>query len=145
MISGHRYLIHSHDGRMIGRKNPLSKSSSFYARSGGSARFQGSKGSDRIDISESWVNREYIAPVQGSLSSKRGEIEDSRARKSFLGGSPQIFAAKWWISKDRAGFLRNNREIERTLHQGFGVAQKDGQEHSLHEDVGTREKVRGFA
>lgn len=70
-------------------------------------------------------SRKYIAPVEGSLkASKRGEIEGSRARKSFLGGLPQIFAVKWWVSKGRgpAGFLRNNREMGRTLHQDFGVA-----------------------
>lgn len=128
----YRYLIHSHEGRTTGRKNYEKSTLEILLFSCSIWRIGYVP---RIKRTRSYryfwklgKSREYLAPVQGSLLSKRREIEGSRARKSFLGGSPQIFAAKWCISKDRVpvGFLRNNREMERTLHQGFGVAQKDG-------------------
>lgn len=83
----YRYVIHSHERRTTGRKNyekSTLEPSSSHARSGGSATFQGSKEPGRIDISESWVNRESISHPSKDLSCRKGEKLGAQERAKIL-------------------------------------------------------------
>jgi len=130
-------IIHSHEGCAgVGRKkwgNPPSRFSSSHARSGRSATFQGSKGSGRIDISESCVNRERVHRTHRGIPSKRGggNWGDSRARKSFLAGPSSDLRREVVDFKGPALRLRLFDPTKRpwngrTLQRDFGVARGAG-------------------
>lgn len=82
-------------------------------------------------------SREYIAPVEGSrrkgeklmAQERENPFSAARLRSSPRSGGFQRTAAP-------TAFLRNNREMGRTLHQEFrGGPRSDGQKRSLLEDA----------
>lgn len=124
----YRYLINSHEGYAVGKKSKeihprtaLHISCSIW-RIGYVLRIKRIR-PDRY-FRKLGKSREYIAPAEGSRrkgAKLRAQERENPFSAARLRSSPR--SGGFQRARGPAGFLRNNREMGRTLRQDFGVAE----------------------